>query len=441
MSVDSAIAAATTCTSSIGDERTNEIIFITLGDGDFTWSLDLGRYLLHTSSSMMDDTKRKTGIPKEYNAIRLIVTGIDSLKEFQEKYRNYNYVLRELEQLNTKSRTNATRLHVEVIHEVNAIIHNPNTNSRRHPQGHVVIFNHPHLGTEDAKLHRQFLGHLFHSVHQFWMIPSAVGGVFHLTLANGQYERWECHTAAQRHGMKLVQQSVFVPNPAMAGWTSVYGHRRHQTGKSFASRTNGSTTYSFVRECDGTANNINGLAQLRLPWLVINDKVAADEKASLQSFVCTLCNKQFMEERSLKNHVTSVHNNKRKRSDSDTAKYVCDHCNLKCFVSSEALRDHIIAKHRGIHSTIVPDWVARPTTTSLTVHIDTNSTQHVGTCTICDAVFKSTDDATNHYKLFIPSVVDTMGTAEMRQCRFCQKSFGQIRAQQQHENFCSLRLR
>jgi hypothetical protein len=486
--VDRVVAIVETTTSTIigtgssDVDRTkplNEIVFITLGDGDFTWSLDLGRYLLWlwstttattttTLPTMKDVVKDETTtvLPPECKSIRLIVTGIDSLNGFQQKYRNYKYTLRELDQLNTKSPTTVDRhnnnnnsncgcqIQVEVHHEVNAII-SCTSNSTHIPRGHVIIFHHPHLGIEDAKLHHQFLCHLFHSVQQYWMLPSIMvsgGGVFHLTLANGQYDRWECHTAAQRNGMKLVQQSIFVANPSIVGWpttttTTYYKQRRHQTGKSFASRTSGSTTYTFIRESDDDTNTgiIHSLLQIRLPWFVSNDIRKSDEISAIPStsFTCTICDKQFREARSLKNHMTSVHsNNKRKRSETDIATFICHLCQARSFHSSEALHDHMIAKHNGIHSTIVPNnGLTRHTAVSSTDQChDLKTTPHPdGNCSICDAVLTSSNDITHHYKSFIPSLADTNNKVEMRECQFCRKSFHQVRAQQQHENFCSLR--
>lgn len=441
MNNDSAIIT-NSCSTITNEQQKEEIIFITLGDGDFTWSLDFGRYLFTTtvvSSSMNDDDSVGVGIGR--TNVQLIATGIDSLNEFQQKYRNYNYILRELEKLNTKSRPddNNNRIQVEVLHEINAII---DSSTSSYKKGHVVIFNHPHLGTEDAKLHSHFLCHLFHSVNHFWMVPSLEGGVFHLTLANGQYERWQCHTAAQRHGMKLIQQSIFVPNPSIIGFNSVYGHRRHQTGKSFASRTSGSTTYTFIRESDDTTNHNTKYSRIQLPWFVQNDKSTNEGASALQrsTFICSFCDKQFAEERSLTNHVASVHNNRRKRSENHPTKFICNQCNIRCFDTSEALNDHMLAKHKGIHSTTVPDWVTRHTTKSTNLANEQDTRHSFDTCTICDATFGSVDDKTDHYKLFIPSLIDTKKKVELIQCRYCQKSFRQVRAQQQHENFCSSRL-
>jgi Domain of unknown function (DUF2431)/Zinc-finger double-stranded RNA-binding/Zinc finger, C2H2 type len=433
MSNDSAIETKS-CTFT-DEQQKHEVIFITLGDGDFTWSLDFGRYLFTAYDSLMNDGI----VDGKRTNVRLIATGIDSLNEFQQKYRNYNYILRELEKLNTKSRTDDDYcMQVEVLHEINAII-DSSGNDTTQKQGHVVIFNHPHLGREDAKLHSQFLCHLFHSVNQFWI---TVGGVFHLTLANGQYERWQCHTAAKRHGMKLLQQSTFIPNPSIDNFKSVYGHRRHQTGKSFASRTSGSTTYTFIRECDDTNSIIHSVAHIQLPWFKRNDNCSKDEGNALEAscFICSLCDKQFREERSLMNHMTSVHKNKRKRTEHDAAKFVCNQCNIRSFDTSEALNDHMLAKHNGIHSTIMPDWLCHSGTSSNLTN-KPNTIQLCGTCTICDAVFGSFDNENDHYKSFIPSLIDTLTKVEMIQCRFCRKSFQQVRAQQQHENFCSSRLR
>lgn len=449
MSIDRAIAADTS-TNDVQKHR-REITFITLGDGDFTWSLDLARYLFTSLSKNENGTNLL--LPQGYDSVRLVVTGIDSLKEFQHKYRNYNYTLRELEQFNRKSRTETGseyRIHVEIAHEINAIVQSSSANSVYNQQGHVIIFNHPHLGTEDAKLHSQFVCHLFHSVQQFWIVPYSgetgglldLKGVFYLTLANGQFERWKCHAAAKRHGMKLIHQSIFVPKPSsIVGFTSMYGHRRHQTGKSFASRTSGSTTYTFVRECDHDTTT-NSLAHfIQLPWFEENNEGEIDSVRS-SSFICSICDKHFREERSLRNHVISLHgNSKRKRSESDTTKYSCSQCNARYFDSLDALHDHIIAKHDGIHSEKVPVWAAVHNAATSTIRLnDNDASQAYGTCPICDAKFSSTDDARDHHKIFIPSLVDMIHNVEIIQCRFCRKIFREVRAQQQHENFCVSRL-
>jgi Domain of unknown function (DUF2431) len=411
-------------------DELKELVFLTLGDGDFTWSLDLGRYI-RSSHEMI--------IPHDYlhsMSIRLIATGIDSLDEFQQKYRNYSYILREMERLNNATTTTKI-FKVDVKYEVNAIVKHNSSCSSLDCRGHVVIFNHPHLGTEDAELHGKFLYHLFYSVNHYWLVPSS--GVFHLTLVNGQYDRWKCEFASQRHGMKLIQQSAFVPTPPSFLSNPVYGHRRHQTGKSFASRTSGSTTYTFVREHDNY--DVNWFAKLRLPWFSIIDTtvdIVDDTTQTQQVFTCSFCAKSFREGRSLKNHIISVHgeSNKQKRSENinppkENEKFVCFECQIRSFDTLEALQDHIRAKHEGIHTNIVPDWIVHRKDTP------PPSVQN-SSCTICDKGFVTPNDEEDHYDLFIPSINMTKGGS--MKCRFCHRAFQQVRAQLQHENFCSSRL-
>jgi hypothetical protein len=289
--------------------------------------------------------------------IQLIVTGIDSVQEFQHKYRNSAHVIRELQRLNhnhktkkkkdaqqsssfvssglttpttTSSNSNNNILNVEIQHGINAILVPPQddtntvslssssapaplppqrllpTTNKSAAGGHynvILIFHHPHLGIEDATLHSKFMHHLFYSVYHYWLAQPATmnvdsdeqeettkrcGGIFHLTLVNGQYELWSCHQAAQKYNMTLIQQSKFIPHPtpttatkspsnSAAVPTLQYGHRRHQSGKSFASRaTNGSTTYTFMRSDDGSKQGDGNIGTnddsdalkfcLRLPW-------------------------------------------------------------------------------------------------------------------------------------------------------------------------------
>jgi Domain of unknown function (DUF2431) len=402
--------------SSTKDEFDDELVFVTLGDGDFTWSLDLGRYLASSEAFCQLN-------------VRLIATGIDNLDDLSRKYRNSSFILRELKRLNKAS---SESLRVEVKHEVNAIV-KPDSPICVTDMGHIVIFNHPHLGTESAELHEKFLSHLFYSVDKFWLLPS---GVFQLTLANGQYDRWKCSAAAQLHGMKLIERSQFVPAPLIIS-NHVYEHRRHQTGKSFATRTSGSSTFTFVRE--STVDITTFVEKLRLPWFVIDE----DIQQKLQpSFICSYCSKSFREDRSLKKHFASLHSQRKPLSldgQEDQRTFFCDRCNIdsieRSFATLEALQDHISAKHDAIHGTILPDWV-----TGKVASLDSIPTKFVGcgTCVICRHIFITPQDKNDHYDSFFPSTdIATLGLLE---CRFCKRSFRQLRSQLQHENFCSYRL-
>lgn len=317
----------------------NELVFLTLGDGDLTWSLDLGRFLASS------ETFRE-------HRVRLMASGIDSLEALSQKYRDSNFTIRELNRLNG---TSNKRIQVDVCHEVNAIVHPDTPTLLSNPKGHFVIFNHPHLGTENAELHGKFLSHLFHSVNTFWLLPC---GLFYLTLVLGQYERWNCLDAAQRNGMALVERSVFDAAPSIIS-NPVYEHRRHQSGKSFAARTSGSETFTFSRHSD--AEN-PFLRSTRLPWFSNDLDKAITSLPSVQcSFACSFCGKEFSEERSRKNHIASVHTSRKRDVDNSDIpqSFQCDRCSMasieKRFTTLEALQDHVRAKHDGIHEDLSPD--------------------------------------------------------------------------------------
>lgn len=352
------------------------------------------------------------------------------------KYRNADFVLREMKRLQDSSEIS---FNVEIKHEVNAIL-TPNDASGCLPKAHVVIFNHPHLGTEDAKLHSQFLCHLFHSVERFWLLDL---GVFYLTLVKGQFDRWECERAAKRHGMMLLVRCFFaatpsvIPNPA-------YEHRRHQTGKSFASRTSGSETFKFVRITDHLTGR-NNLPGPKLPWFCSDADSANTDMITLVSDRCLYCSKTFRDERSMKNHVNSKHSadsldNKRKRLDDNDngnlQEFRCDLCPFsgacpRSFESFGALQDHIRAKHDAIHPAISPDWSSQKADRTAFGPLE-----DLGSCAICGHAFTREHGEKEHFESFVPSEIRPATDASL-QCRFCAKSFRQTRSRLQHENLCS----
>jgi Domain of unknown function (DUF2431)/Zinc finger, C2H2 type len=348
--------------NSTDDEE--EVIFITLGDGDFTWSLDFGRYLLATTTTRTN--------------CRLIATGIDSLEEVAYKYRHYSTLVeREWQRLQQQAATTSAatiKFTVEKRHGINALVDpsSLHSNTTGIPPGHVVFFHHPHLGTENAALHAQFLSHLLHAVAQYWLRrrrrrrpahrlppPSSSStpncSIFYLTLVEGQWERWNGPQAARRHGMVLIERLTFVPTPVlvadapydhdnhkqntgntvttMSTTTLYYEHRRHQTGKSFAARAKGgSETLAFVRQQDVDSESSGRLSiglvgdQISLPWFVPKSNGTrtaedqpdgslpgvVDESSKPSSpwplpFPCQYCPKSFREARSLTNHVKSKH--------------------------------------------------------------------------------------------------------------------------------------
>ena len=521
-------------------EDTEDVIsFLTLGDGDFSYSLDLARYLASSDSfSSVSSTQTPlddvSAIDSGQEASRkksrsyLIVTGIDSHDELIQKYKDAPFFLRQLQAMNKTnpngSQTNRFPVDIEIVHGINAIV---DTTDRKHATNHYdgadkggsaeaiqstlikstrlnekfkfksdhVIFNHPHLGREDAELHSRLLCHLLHSAAQFWMKPS--GGVFHLTLARGQYERWNCHEAAERNGLVLLEQNEFRPPPppssntnhanAEGGITSgksgtkkqrqqrkhrtYYQYRRHQTGKSFESRRaeGGSETFTF-----GRANDSPSYVATCLPWqhtdqslqLTTNDNQQQEpHQPTTAPLPCPYCTKVFVEERSRKCHIrdkhkedvnTNTRDSKKQKQEYESSQlhhqwqpellYYCELCqpdesgSRRQFPSAQALQDHMQAVHTARHKNILPDWsknVGNATATS-TAEQGVDDVVNFGSCAICGLVFREQSHARQHGGEFVPPNMSSEEEPAKFQCSFCSKTFREDRARKQHENFCPL---
>lgn len=423
--------------SSINNADVQELVFLTLGDGDFSWSLDLARHL--ATIQAQNATQQ---------SFQLIATGIDSAADLQVKYRSDGeFALRELQRIGNEN--GKRRLRVQVRHEINAITDESLLTDKPGwsadlPKSNVLIFNHPHLGTEDARLHSHFLCHLFHSVHNVWL---AKLGVFYLTLAKDQFERWNCIDAASRHGMELLNRYLFVPCPADIT-NPYYKERRHQSGKSFANRTSGSETFAFIRTQEKSDFVVAHFPSL--PWFA-KKGIDAESVSTMQlkptdntSFPCPHCDRSFREERSLKKHIQSKHlaisdNHKRKRTGHDEVPLTCTYCEettlaakestrQRAFANEDALEAHIQAKHKAIHTTILPHWAEA----NKSVRSASCSVKLFGACHICGKEFFSHADKQVHIEEFVPS----QSHAGIFICRFCTKTFPQSRAQLQHENVC-----
>jgi uncharacterized C2H2 Zn-finger protein len=383
--------------------------YLTLGDGDFTFSLDLARYL-HQQSRATRDSNISTH--------HLIATGLDLLGELNEKYRDANFVLNSLKRLSN----NNDRLKVDIYHGVNAV----SSEQERYFHADRVLFNHPHLGNEDCVVHSLFLCHFFHVCNERWLSRD---GYLHLTLAHGQFERWNCLKGAYRHNLELVDQSPFCPPPVAD--KNYYQLRRHQTGKSFQTRTSGhSETFTFMRK--KVAANVTA-EMARLPWYSKANE--ASESSADTSFSCQYCNKSFREERSLKAHMNSKHadgSNKRKR------KILCSHCPSRTFDSEESLHNHMRAKHTGLHTTILPDWCAAVAVKESIKEKPTITQSHSNEeCAICGKIFSNETEATKHGLLFLPHSKNAESVSFTSICSFCGRTFREDRARLQHENSCA----
>jgi hypothetical protein len=387
---------------SLSNNEKTQTTWLILGDGDFSFSFDLARYLAQNSTTRQN----------------LIATGFDSYYNLVSKYIDAPFLLRELSKLDCAS------LNVKIRHDVNAVRAPNELSMLQALQANRVIFNHPHLGTEDMRAHSYFLNHLFHAVSSYWLLP---GGVLYVTLARGQFDRWDCQVAAQKHGFTLLRRGDFVPPPVE---NPRYEFRRHQAAKSFKQATMGqSETFVYARTEEASSDA--HAAALRLDWY--DEAVNVSKLEEDIQFECSHCSRAFLNERAYKQHVQAKHpdGNKRKRDDV----FVCLECvgETRSFESNDALEDHIRAKHTAIHTgdAILPDW------SSVALSSDKATSFVFGECPICGCQFDSKKQAEQHLLLFEPQSQTTLnkeviGTSY--NCSFCSKSFRERRAQRQHEN-------
>lgn len=107
------------------------------------------------------------------SSLRLHCTSFDSLSALKERYPEVSHFLRVL----------AAKEGVVLEHGIDA------TALHRHYPGHSfdqVVFNFPHLGVEDCRLHSSLLAHLLHSSRAV-LRP---GGSVHISLSSDQSSRW-----------------------------------------------------------------------------------------------------------------------------------------------------------------------------------------------------------------------------------------------------------
>eukprot|EP00977_Amphora_coffeiformis_P024000 scaffold14974_cov195-Amphora_coffeaeformis.AAC.7 len=473
-------------------EEEKVIHYLTLGDGDFSYSYDLARCLRHVhnnSSNGDDDDNRRV--------VRLTATSLDSYEELVSKYKDAPFLLQQLKKT-AAGLGNSNGGSVEIRHGVNAIVSNPAlaasvgakesytspSSSSSIADADVVIFNHPHLGTEDAVRHAQFLAHFFHSAVTYWWrrpkengnnnsssssnnnyanTPATTPPALYVTLVVGQWERWHGDDAAQRHGLRVLHRSPWRPVPLLSSnnkinnkhddnTTPYFQLRRHQTGKSFAARRapGGSEVFCLVRR-SSDAGQEEDLQRYTIPPYPFGNANATndttmtvpEEQATKENFACTHCDKVFAEARSLRNHVRSKH---RDDDDDDDKTFptkrrsvACDECG-RTFTSHQAWQAHVQAKHTAVHINVKPDWIQPTTGTDAAAGAGAGAgsptpATTTTTCPICGHIVASPDLLQLHLQSFVPAAEPTCYS-----CTFCDKTFREERARRQHENFCPVRL-
>ena len=423
---------------------------LTVGDGNLTFSLGLQRALALEASTALAPSGSDV-LPRLY---RMVATTYDDEASLFEKYPEARPAKLKLQQLG-----------VTVMHRVNAI------SLAGLGSFSAIVFNHPHLGIEDAKMHRILLAHFFHSCRPH-LRP---GARVYVSLVEGQPERWKLLQEANRAGYFLVSRTPMTPDQFPG-----YEIRRTHSGRSFVgtaakSQSNfsqSSSMFCFSQRSAKVAlvGGSGGESSKMSLSLSCSRNKAATSAAYLRNnrrqpkrkrtnppqnvaeFRCIECERTFSTAQGLRTHTHQVH--VLKLYDAHNRKGGVQELQCKCtkcdrvFASEDALSNHTRAKH-GLDQSIVAHWKMREKEDTGAMSLGLNRTRMCSTassgsvnelsagkdkrvqCNICDCSFPDRAVYQRHFVLLEPIV-----KKPRHPCPGCNKIFGDVRALRQHINFC-----
>ncbi|TPX35516.1 hypothetical protein SmJEL517_g02030 [Synchytrium microbalum] len=180
-----------------------------LGDGNFSFSLALVKFLRSLDPELLKRAHSYLHHEDHANGLAVLATSFDSYDTLIAKYPESKDILRKLVALEN----------TQVMHNINAW-ELSTTFARTFD---AIVWNHPHLGTEDFRLHGFLMAHFFHSCSE---VLSPRGHVC-VSVVSGQDERWDLVGQAQKAGLGLVGTEEFVEGD----WPG-YIVKRNTSGKS-----------------------------------------------------------------------------------------------------------------------------------------------------------------------------------------------------------------
>ena len=449
---------------------------LTVGDGNLTFSLGLQRALansfgqlahlqtrkLSTSvcSDQVSQSSKNTG--KVLSLVNIVATTFDDETSLFEKYPESRPVKRKLLQFG-----------VRVIHGINATA----LPSDGIGTFSVIIFNHPHLGVEDAAAHRVLLAHFFFSCQ----MHLRANGKIYISLVEGQPERWKLIHEAERAGYKLLSSA-----PMAADAFPGYEIRRTHTGRSFVNSaakrqsnfSQTSTVFCFTRHMGSlTKTSISqylkqSKATPRLhPAAAQSTTIASSSNLEASKppdtststskchsegkgkgkkrkrvvrqdqlmFPCKECDRAFSTAQGLRTHTHQVHVLKLYDAhlNMHASRVECPTCK-RTFAGKNALENHTRAKH-GRDPAIPAHWRQYERQSYKLIFLgEVSSSAHLSSsgrilCKICNCLFPNQSIFREHFVSLKPIV-----KPHSYPCRGCGKNFKNERALRQHLNFCTL---
>ncbi|KAI9032230.1 hypothetical protein DFJ74DRAFT_326941 [Hyaloraphidium curvatum] len=345
-----------------------------LGEGNFAFARALAHFLWD-EREVAGPAAFFLDLPDLYRTrphlVQLVATSFDTRAQVVSKYHDSRVLLASLDQACEAA---SLRIGVppdsddasRVMHEVNAWDLDsvfPRTRFDR------IAWNHPHLGTEDFRLHRCLLAHFFRSAAG--RIVS--GGRVQVSLLEGQDGRWEIVSQATKGGLLAHRSKEGFDEREYPG----YEPKRNKTGQSFKNEKTRKHTGSEMRswcwvfaeegqvapgqgqEVAGDANGealgeAEGAVDGRLSPASSEDarpspaaKRQAAPATAAKPFACPHCPRTFATARAHGSHVYQIHVLQVEGADwspEPELKHVCEDCGRR-YGSEHRLFQHRTNKH------------------------------------------------------------------------------------------------
>ncbi|TPX47582.1 hypothetical protein SeMB42_g02098 [Synchytrium endobioticum] len=329
-------------------------VILLLGDGNFSFALALSRFLRAGQPEALQIAYRylhkeippcqPQHQPRQYH---VLATSFDTYDQVIDKHPESRDILRKIGALEF----------AQVMHGVNAWELQTTFQSRQ--AFDAIIWNHPHLGTEDFRLHRFLMAHFFKSCADVL----APNGHVCVSLVSGQEERWDLVGQANRAGLICLGSDEFIESE----WPG-YVVKRNTSGHSFKNtktrRFHGDMTsrvFWFGVKPGGSSVSgdgqsvVNGSGGSNAPNTAYDSPYVWRPSVrrmseSAPTFPCLLCNKRLRSDRGLRSHVHAVHE-LQLYGDSwapDAPRMLnCSDCD-RAFAREADLRQHQINKHTTV---------------------------------------------------------------------------------------------
>lgn len=346
---------------------------------------------------------------------RIFATSLDSANDVIQKYPHFCNL-----QFNSSESPE-----ILICHSVNALLGDDRDRICGNPTH--ILWNHPHLGKEDSRLHYQLLAHFFgvHKDHSGRII---------ISLLAGQFERWDVVKAAKLGGEFVLTKSFPFDESQFPGYLC----KRNSTGTSFKS------SHAVRNSATGYTASIfyifekSGIEVVPCPSPKSTDVV----RNCATLYTCSTCGKSYNSKFGLKTHTRQFHELQLYEGRSAV---LCDQCG-KSFAGAEARDSHVKAIHAkrpkvgdvgGIQAVELnrdqSHGLSATAGVLTTAAADDNPQCDAYVCEICE----STDP--NHLSRF------TENEPEWLTCTDCGRVFRGARAlnqhrQQRHSDILDVRL-